>query len=100
MPVLNCKRNFFTNCKRINITLFPIRIIQLPIDLTPMMALAYLYHGSSEYYIEDIFELSNSSEHPLNFTSFMTLISGSDDANVCFSKINQEENMSLEKFRE
>ena len=79
--------------------LFPIRIHQLPIDLTPMIALAYLYHGSSECYIEEIFELSNSSEHPLNFTSFMTLISGSDDANVCFSRINQGEHMSHEKYR-
>ena len=40
------------------------RIIQLPIDLTPMMALAYLYHGSSEFYVEDVFALSESREGP------------------------------------
>ena len=27
-----------------------------------MMALAYLYHGSSEFYVEDVFALSESRE--------------------------------------
>ena len=76
------------------------RIIQLPIEMTPMVALAYLYHGSSEFYIEDVFSLSESSEHPLNFGSMMTLVSGSDEANLCYSKINQEEWMSPETYRE
>ena len=78
----------------------PQRIIQLPIDLTPMVALAYLYHGSSEFYIEDIFALSESSEHPLNFGSMMNLVSGSDEANLCYSKIGQEEPTSPEMYRE
>ena len=65
-----------------------------------MVALAYLYHGSSEFYIEDVFALSESSEHPLNFASMMSLISGSDEANLCYSKIGQEEElMSTEMYR-
>ena len=77
------------------------RIIQLPIDLTPMMALAYLYHGSSEFYVEDVFALSESSEHPLNFASMMSLISGSDEASLCYAKISQEGELlaSPELFR-
>ena len=39
-----------------------IELEQLPIDLTPMVALAYLYHGSSEFYVEDVFALSESRE--------------------------------------
>ena len=77
------------------------RIIQLPVDLTPMMALAYLYHGSSEFYVEDVFALSESSEHPLNFASMMSLISGSDEASLCYTKISQEGELlaSPELFR-
>ena len=65
-----------------------------------MVALAYLYHGSSEFYIEDVFALSESSEHPLNFGSMMNLVSGSDEANLCYSKIGQEEPTSPEMYRE
>ena len=72
----------------------------MPIDLTPMVALAYLYNGSSEFYIEDVFALSETLEHPLNFTSMMTLISGSDEANFCYSKISNEEPISIDTYRD
>ena len=41
------------------------------------------------------------SEHPLNFASMMSLISGSDEASLCYTKISQEGELlaSPELFR-
>ena len=41
------------------------------------------------------------SEHPLNFASMMSLISGSDEASLCYNKISQEGELlaSPELFR-
>ena len=73
---------------------------QLPIDLMPLVGLAYLYHGCSEFYIEDIFGISESTEHPLNFDSMMGLISDSEEATLCCSKVGNEEPVFTEKLRE
>ena len=41
------------------------------------------------------------SEHPLNFASMMSLISGSDEASLCYAKLSQDGELlaSPELFR-